>query len=104
MAALPFAWQPGAGVHFASHSFISFLDIFFPSHAAIASGEQEAKTAVPGSITAALPLLSVLQAFSQHPAGGVLQHDWALALVIASPVRNNMIINTLFIRKHLVSE
>jgi hypothetical protein len=91
-------------VHFAWHSLISFLDIFFPSHAAIASGEQEANTAVPGSITAALPLPSALDPFSQHPGGGVLQQDWALALDTARPLRNTRTNITLFIENHLVSE
>lgn len=111
-AAVPLAWQAGLGthegldVHFAWHSFISFFDIFLPSQAAIASGEQEAKTAVPGSKVAALLLLSAAPAFVQQEGDGVQAGlaDWATTLDIASPQIINKTIITLFIGNQFVSE
>lgn len=93
-------------MHFAWHSFISFFDIFLPSQAAIASGEQEANTAVPGSITAAVPLVPVAVALAQHEGDGV--HAalvvWASALEIARPPSIHKIIITLFIGNQFVCE
>jgi len=92
--------------HFSWHSFISFFDIFLPSQAAIASGEQEANTAVPGSIIGALLLATVGVALAQHEGDGV--HAalvvWASALEITRPPSMHKIIITLFIGNQFVCE
>ncbi len=111
-SAVPLPWHAGEGVqaglaaHFAWHSFISFFDIFLPSQAAIASGEQEAKTAVPGSSSDALPLVSVAVALAQHEGDGVqaVLLVCASAVEIARPPSMHKIIITLFIGNQFVCE
>lgn len=111
-SAVPLPWQAGAGVqvgfavHLAWQSFISFFDIFLPSQAAIASGEQEANTAVPGSIITAVPLVPVAVALAQHEGDGVqvVLLVCASALEIARPPSMHKIIITLFIGNQFVCE